>query len=122
VAGWQWIQAAQDNYYSIVIKPYFKPAFYFKSEFKLYRLYDHIINAYIEQFNVDFFYSILFHQSGRVCFGLGWDLAQIALKVLTKFTFKQCSKTLINDICDLKTNWLGDSAMWLEKCEDESSP
>lgn len=36
--------------------------------------------------------------------------------------FKECSKVLINDICDLKSTWLGDSAQWLDSCSDESSP
>lgn len=36
--------------------------------------------------------------------------------------FKECSKVLINDICDLKSTWLGDSAQWLDSCSDEISP
>lgn len=36
--------------------------------------------------------------------------------------FKQCSKVLINDICDFKTTWFGDSAQWLDTCTDETNP
>lgn len=53
---------------------------------------------------------------------MGWDSAQALLNVQATFTSKDCSKTLINDICDWKTPWLGDSAQWLETCANEATP
>lgn len=53
---------------------------------------------------------------------MGWDLTQIVFQITTKFMFKECSKVLINDICDFKSTWLGDSAQWLDTCSNEVSP
>ena len=123
VVGWNWEQSASDteHYWQLKFKPYIKPAFWLKSEWDLKRFYYHYIYVFIEQFTATLFYSFIFHKSGRVCLGMGWELTQIVFQINTKFMFKDCSKVLINDICDWKTTWLGDSAMWLDKCEDKAS-
>jgi hypothetical protein len=33
-----------------------------------------------------------------------------------------CSKVLVNSVKDLKSNWLGTNAQWLEKCESSTAP
>ena len=116
VVGWSWEQSSSDteHYYQMKWKPYVKPAFWLKSELNLARFYYQMIYIFMEQVTATLFYSLLFHKSGRLCFGMGWELTQVVFQVTTKFRFKQCSKVLINDICDFKTTWFGDSAMWLD--------
>lgn len=79
VVGWSWEQSSSDTeyWYSMKWKPYIKPALWLKSEFNLARFYYHYFYIFLEQFTATLFYSLLFHNSGRLCFGMGWELTQI---------------------------------------------
>lgn len=74
------------------------------------------------QFQADMYYSFLFSTTGQVCIAAGWDLGQVLWQVKTTIQMRSCSKVLLYDICDLKSNWLGSSAEWLESCTTSVAP
>ena len=104
--------------WQIVVKPYITPFFKFTSELILTRILMQNLSIEISKFTMDVFYSFLVTgESGQVCFALGWDLPEVTYTVITSFSFKNCYKTLINDLCDF-SQWLSPTATWLEECED----
>jgi len=74
------------------------------------------------QFTLDMYYSFLFSKTGQVCVAAGWDLGQVLWSVQTIIQMRDCSKILLYDICDFKTNWLGSNAQWLETCTPSIAP
>ena len=120
-AGWTWKQSTSDGWIRYQIAPYFKPAFYLKSQFTLPRLHDQQITFQMPEFTTESIFSFLFSQTGQVCVGTAWSVGNIYLQTQAKFTNKDCYKTIFNDLCDW-SQLTSDRAMWLDYCTNEQSP
>ena len=88
--------------------------FYFQSDLVVKRLYSNTVIVTMPQFQLDMYYSFLFSTTGQMCVGIGWDLGQVLTTVKTTIEMRDCEKIILNNVCDLKTPWLGNSAQWLE--------
>ena len=85
------------------------------------KVYKNSVTLQLTEFTFDSYYSFLFSNKGQVCLGVGWDLSQNLLSLTTTFNLRDCTKTLINNMCDWKSNWTGDDAKWLDSCSDSTA-
>ena len=108
-AGFEWKQNIDDAYWQMSFQPFFTPAFKFTSNLEIARLIKQVIVLELVSFTMDMYYSFLFSYDGQVCVGNGWDLGEIMWKVEGGWSLKECSKVLLNNMCDFDC-WVGKSA------------
>ena len=68
------------------------------------------------KFKTKIFYSGIFKTTGQVCGGFGWESDVVALKLSTLFDFQDCYKTMISDLCDWSSTFVGKEAKWIDSC------
>ena len=59
---------------------------------------------------------MIFKTTGQLCFGFGYDTDQVILQLQTMFNMQDCYKTMISDLCDWSSTFMGKDAKWLDSC------
>jgi hypothetical protein len=121
--GWKWTQTFAQSadtvpvkYYTLKLQPYVITQAYVKMEFQLTALYYNLLILDISKFLVDLFALATINANGFFCYGAGYDNDEIKMQVLMSQRFTDCSKTLLQELCDISNSWAGYDAKWLENC------
>ena len=105
------------DYYQLKWKPYFEAQGEIESDLNLDNL---IFVQYIfklDQFKMDYFFSMIINSKKEACFGIGWDSETISVGMSLQYIFINCVKKIFEKICDLSENWKGQDAKWFDECE-----
>lgn len=52
----------------------------------------------------------------QVCFGVGYALQPITARLNMNYYFLNCKKSIILNMGDYKTSWVGKDAKWIDEC------
>ena len=118
--GWQWAQNTGTNFWRVEFQPFFDSQIFIDAKILITRLVQQTFTFDMGKFKTLIFYSLLFENSGQLCGGFGWESQAIAIKISTMFDFQDCYKTMINDLCDMKTTWEDKTAKWIDECAPSS--
>jgi len=76
----------------------------------------------IPEFSLSAIFSFLFGKTGQMCIGFLWDLQRIDMIAKSVIKMRDCSKVLVNSICDDSLPFKSTSSMWLDNCVDSVAP
>lgn len=72
----------------------------------------------VPKFRLNYFFSLIFTNKYKYCYGLGYSYEEIALEILSRTTMRDCYKVLIQSLCNRSTTWTGQNAKYIDKCGD----
>lgn len=121
--GWKWSQTYAQTadtvplrYYTLKLQPYATSQGYVKMELDLSALYYNLLILDVTKFTINPFALATINGVGYFCYGVGYDNDDIKMQVLMSQRFTDCSKTLLQDLCNIADSWGGYDAKWLENC------
>lgn len=82
----------------------------------MHSLYYNLFIVDLAKFRWNPFLLMTINGDGKFCFGTGYDTDEIKLQVLMSQRLTDCSKTLLQNLCDFSNSWSGYNAKWLENC------
>lgn len=66
---------------------------------------------------MDYFFSLIFNNDFKYCFGMGWNTDTISIAWTLSYIFINCAKKMFEKLCDLSENWRGAEAKWFDDCD-----
>jgi len=72
------------------------------------------MNFSLGKFKSNIFFSGIFKTNGQICSGFGYQSEQITLELTTLIDMYNCYKTMISDLCDWSSTFLGANSKWVD--------
>ena len=75
----------------------------------------------LDQFKMNYFFSMIINSETQACFGMGWDSETISIALTLSYIFINCVKKVFEKLCDMSLQWRGAEAKWFDECENSDS-
>jgi len=104
---------ADIDYYRIEYVPYVDTQLFISSVYHIEKLIDNEFDFEVPQFRLNYFFSLIFTDTNKYCYGAGWENEEITFEVTSTTTMQDCYKKIITSLCDRSATWSGLDAKWL---------
>jgi hypothetical protein len=91
------------------------------SDFIISRLISHSFSVNIGKFRANTYYSVLFKNTGQLCYGFGWTTEAIILTITAQFQLVECYKALVADLGKPLASLNSQDSLFFDECPLSSS-
>ena len=99
-----------------MFKPYLETQIELESTLRLEKFTQQEVNLNLGKFKTSVFFSGIFKNTGQICTGFGYTSEEVVMYLTMLFDMYDCYKTIIADVCDFSSTFLGDNAKWVDDC------